>query len=103
MTRKLTTEERAAFAEMLKPHHEYLARFCSRLCRSDEDGPLSAAFTSKTEGVMINSGQFDGTPVSESINKVTTWLEEKGLGKAASLMSDNSLILFIKVFSNRTK
>ena len=51
--------------------------------RSDEDGPLSAAFTSKTEGVMINSGQFDGTPVSESINKVTTWLEEKGLGKAA--------------------
>ena len=51
--------------------------------RSDEDGPLSAAFTSKTEGIMINSGQFDGTPVSESIDKVTTWLEENGLGKAA--------------------
>jgi RNA polymerase sigma-70 factor (ECF subfamily) len=38
MTRQLTTEERAAFAEMLKPHHEYLARFCNRLRRSDEDG-----------------------------------------------------------------
>jgi leucyl-tRNA synthetase len=51
--------------------------------RSDEDGSLSAAFTSKTEGVMINSDQFDGTPVSDSIDKVTTWLEENGLGKAA--------------------
>jgi len=38
MNRQLTTEERAAFAERLKPHHEYLARFCSRLCRSDDDG-----------------------------------------------------------------
>jgi RNA polymerase sigma-70 factor (ECF subfamily) len=38
MTRQLTTEERAAFAEMLKPHHEYLARFCNRLCRSGDDG-----------------------------------------------------------------
>ncbi len=38
MTRQLTTEQRAAFAELLKPHHEYLARFCNRLCRSDDDG-----------------------------------------------------------------
>ncbi len=51
--------------------------------RSDEDGPLSEAFTSKTEGVMINSGPFDNTPVSDSIETVTAWLEEKGMGKAA--------------------
>jgi len=38
MTRQLTTEQRAAFAEMLEPHHEYLARFCNRLSRSDGDG-----------------------------------------------------------------
>jgi len=38
MVKPLKTEERAAFAELLKPHHEYLARFCNRLSRSDEDG-----------------------------------------------------------------
>lgn len=51
--------------------------------RSAEDGPLTEAFTSKTAGVMIHSGQFDGTPVAEGIAKVTAWLEEKGLGTAA--------------------
>jgi hypothetical protein len=51
--------------------------------RSNENGPLTEAFTSKTDGVMINSGQFDGTPVSESIDKVITWLDENELGKAA--------------------
>ncbi len=51
--------------------------------RSEKDGPLEEAYTSKTEGVMVNSGDFDGTPVSESVAKVTAWLEEKGSGKAA--------------------
>ncbi len=32
---------------------------------------------------MINSGEFDGTPVKDSIAAVTTWLEQKGKGKAA--------------------
>ena len=51
--------------------------------RTAEDGPLTEAFTSKTEGVMINSDQFDGTPVSEAVETVTVWLEENNMGKAA--------------------
>ncbi|MEA2447539.1 MAG: leucyl-tRNA synthetase, partial [Actinomycetota bacterium] len=35
------------------------------------------------EGVMVNSGSFDGTPSSESVKKVTDWLEEKGIGRHA--------------------
>jgi leucyl-tRNA synthetase len=35
------------------------------------------------EGVMVNSGQFDGTPSPASIAEVTRWLEEEGKGKAA--------------------
>ena len=42
--------------------------------RSDEDGPLTEAFVSKTEGTMINSGAFDGTPASEGVETVTAWL-----------------------------
>ncbi len=33
--------------------------------------------------VMVNSGEFDGTPESEAIEKVTQWLQDKGLGRAA--------------------
>ena len=33
-------------------------------------------------GVMVNSGEFDGTPVPESLPKVIAWLEETGRGKA---------------------
>ena len=51
--------------------------------RTDEDGPLEAAYVSKTEGVLVNSGPFSGTPVSEAVQKVTAWLEEQGMGKAA--------------------
>ncbi len=51
--------------------------------RSDEDGPLTEAYSSKTEGHMINSAQFDGTPMSESIGKVISWLAEKGAGETA--------------------
>ncbi|MDQ4095067.1 MAG: leucine--tRNA ligase [Actinomycetota bacterium] len=35
------------------------------------------------DGVMINSGPFDGTPVSDSVAAVTAWLEEQGLGRHA--------------------
>ncbi|HEX9313331.1 MAG TPA: leucine--tRNA ligase [Actinomycetota bacterium] len=35
------------------------------------------------EGVMVRSGLFDGTPSPESIGRVTAWLEEQGLGRAA--------------------
>jgi len=51
--------------------------------RTDEDGELEAAYTSKYEGHLVNSGEFSGTPVSEAVAKVTAWLEEKGIGKEA--------------------
>lgn len=35
------------------------------------------------EGVMVNSGPFNGTSSKEGAAKVTEWLEEKGLGKKA--------------------
>ena len=35
------------------------------------------------EGVMANSGPFDGTPSSESVAAVTKWLEEQGVGRHA--------------------
>jgi leucyl-tRNA synthetase len=34
------------------------------------------------EGVMVNSGPFDGEPSPPSIAKVTAWLEQEGRGKA---------------------
>jgi leucyl-tRNA synthetase len=34
------------------------------------------------DGVMVNSGPFDGEPSPASIAKVTTWLEQEGRGKA---------------------
>jgi leucyl-tRNA synthetase len=49
----------------------------------DINEPMTEATTSKTDGVMINSDFFNGTPVAEGIEKVTAWLEEEGLGKAA--------------------
>jgi leucyl-tRNA synthetase len=35
------------------------------------------------DGVMVNSGPFDGVRSPESIGKVVDWLEEQGRGKAA--------------------
>src|SRR5437764_1711882 len=35
------------------------------------------------EGVMVNSGPFDGTPSAEGIRRVTAWVEEQGLGGPA--------------------
>ncbi|MDX1616512.1 MAG: leucine--tRNA ligase, partial [Candidatus Promineifilaceae bacterium] len=51
--------------------------------RDAEAEPLTEAFTSKTEGVMVNSGLFNGTPVTEAVEKVTAWLEEQNIGNAA--------------------
>ncbi len=51
--------------------------------REDGDGPLEAAYTSKTEGHLVNSGSFTGTPVAGAVEKVTDWLEAQGTGKAS--------------------
>ena len=45
-------------------------------------GPLEEAYDSKQEGVMINSGAFDGTPVDGAVAKVIAWLEAQSLGHA---------------------
>ena len=44
-------------------------------------GPLDAPWPSQTEGAMINSGEFDGTPVTEAVAKVTAWLTETDRGR----------------------
>ena len=36
------------------------------------------------DGVMANSGDFDGTPADRSVKVVTDWLEQQGLGKHAT-------------------
>ena len=46
-------------------------------------GALEEAYDSKTDGQLINSGQFDGTPVDGAAQKVTAWLEETGRGRHA--------------------
>jgi leucyl-tRNA synthetase len=51
--------------------------------RGADEGPLTAAFTSKDSGIMINSAHFDGTPVLGAVERVTAWLEEEGIGQAA--------------------
>lgn len=48
-----------------------------------ETEPLEEAYVSKSEGVLINSGPFDGTPVSLGAKTVTKWLEEQNKGKLA--------------------
>jgi leucyl-tRNA synthetase len=51
--------------------------------RTDADGPLTAAYVSKTEGTLINSGPMNGLPVEGAVDKVNEWLEARGTGKAA--------------------
>jgi leucyl-tRNA synthetase len=45
-------------------------------------GELEQAYDG--EGVMVNSGPFEGTPTAggEAVRKVTAWLEEQGAGRA---------------------
>lgn len=51
--------------------------------RDDQDGPLTAAYTSKSEGYLVNSGPFNGTPVQTAVEAVTDWLAERGVGRKA--------------------
>ncbi len=48
--------------------------------------PLQDAVVGKAydgPGTMINSGELTGTPVPDGMEKVLSWLEERGLGKRA--------------------
>lgn len=46
----------------------------------DADTPLEEAYVGP--GRLVNSGPFDGTDISESVEKVTTWAAENGWGEA---------------------
>ncbi len=45
------------------------------------DNNIAGAFTG--EGTMVDSGQFSGMPSSKGIKEITSFLEEKGIGKFA--------------------
>lgn len=38
--------------------------------------------TEVREGLLVNSGVFDGTPTSEAREQIVAWLEQQGVGKA---------------------
>ena len=46
------------------------------------DEPLSEPFVDDTGAYLVNSAQFDGTPVAEAKRKITEWLASKGAAKA---------------------
>ncbi|HSJ50659.1 MAG TPA: leucine--tRNA ligase [Actinomycetota bacterium] len=48
--------------------------------RERDDASMTEAYDH--DGVMVNSGPFDGEPSPESIAKVTAWLEREGRGRA---------------------
>jgi leucyl-tRNA synthetase len=51
---------------------------------ADGDAPESEAFVEHSENeVLVNSGEFDGTPASEAFDKIVSWLEAEGKGSRA--------------------
>jgi leucyl-tRNA synthetase len=50
----------------------------------DGDVPEDAAYVEHSEDeVLVESGEFTGVRAAEAVEKITAWLEEKGLGKPA--------------------
>ena len=49
---------------------------------ANPDLPLDAAYTDNADGVLVNSGQFDGLKVPEAKRAITAWLAKRGAGKA---------------------
>jgi leucyl-tRNA synthetase len=49
---------------------------------ADPDLPLEAAYVENEQGVLVNSGQFDGLTALEGKRAITAWLAERGAGKA---------------------
>ena len=49
----------------------------------DSEGPDDVPDAYSGEGVLINSGPFDGVPTAESVERVTEWLEKEGRGRRA--------------------
>ncbi len=42
--------------------------------------PMDSAYTDDSDGVLVNSGQFDGLRVPQAKAKITAWLSELGAG-----------------------
>lgn len=49
----------------------------------DPAQPLTEAYPDVDNGVMVNSGAFDGTPARDAKAKVTAWITEQGFGEKA--------------------
>ncbi|MDR2028991.1 MAG: leucine--tRNA ligase [Treponema sp.] len=47
------------------------------------DSPEEPAECTTAEGWAVNSGQFNGLPTAEAMERITRWLEERGIGKRA--------------------
>lgn len=62
------TKYQIPIVQVITPTHEPLVM------------PLTEAY--EGEGILINSGEFDKTPSTQSKAKIAHWLERKGLGKA---------------------
>lgn len=54
-----------------------------RAAGEESSDPATWIEAKEALGVMVNSGQFDGTPADEAIAKVTAYIEELGVGKSA--------------------
>ncbi|MEJ5183839.1 MAG: leucine--tRNA ligase, partial [Rectinemataceae bacterium] len=55
------------------------------VAKPGETGPFDRepAECFEDEGVAVNSGEFNGLPTSEFKQRITAWLEERGIGKKA--------------------
>ncbi|HEV2086318.1 MAG TPA: class I tRNA ligase family protein [Gemmatimonadales bacterium] len=49
---------------------------------ADPDAPLTEAYVDNNNGILVNSGQFDGLAVPDAKRAITAWLAERGAGKA---------------------
>jgi leucyl-tRNA synthetase len=45
------------------------------------EAPLQAAYVDNVNGVLVNSGEFDGMAAAEARQAVTRWLESRGVGR----------------------
>jgi leucyl-tRNA synthetase len=56
----------------------------SQLARgiADRNVPLEEAYTENEQGILINSADFDGMTIPEAKRAITSWLAERGTGKA---------------------
>ncbi len=71
-----------AFAKLFRlPIVEVVARNAAGRPTGRQAGELAEAFVG--EGWAVNSGSFDGLPTAEFKQKITEWLEKKGIGRRA--------------------